>query len=133
MKVLIDTSVWSLALRKHANTESDIKTVSRLTDLVRDSRAAIIGAVRQELLSGISSGGKFKLLKEKMRAFEDLSINTDIYELAAEFSNKCRTGGIQGSHTDFLICAVAAHYDIPVFTLDKDFENYKSCIDLKLY
>jgi len=133
MKVLIDTSVWSMALRKIPESADDINTVSKLTQIIKDSRAAIFGAIRQELLSGIASEKKFELLKEKMRAFEDLNITTEIYELAAEFSNRCRSNGIQGSHTDFLICAVSAHFDIPIFTLDKDFINYSRFIELKLY
>lgn len=133
MKVLVDTSVWYLALRKTPRAEKDIDVVSRLTDVIKDSRVAIIGAIRQELLSGISSSEKFEQLKGRMRSFEDLPLNTEIYELAAEFSNACRINGVQGSHTDFLICAVSAHYNIPVFTLDKDFESYRQHIELKLY
>lgn len=125
MKVLIDTSVWSLALRKRPETAEEKKTVATLSDIIKDSRVAMIGAIRQELLSGISDKNKFEQLKEKMRAFEDLEITTEIYELAADFSNTCRRNGIQGSHTDFLICAVANHYGLSIFTLDKDFIMYK--------
>lgn len=130
MKVLVDTSVWSLALRKRPETELEKETVSKLSDIIRDSRVAIIGAIRQELLSGISAHDKFEQLKEKMRAFEDLEVTTEIHELAAEFSNICRRNGIQGSHTDFLICAVASHYGLPIFTLDKDFQNYGEHIEI---
>lgn len=132
MKVLIDTSVWSLALRKRPETESEKETVSKLSDIIKDSRAAMIGAIRQELLSGISAPAKFEQLKTKMRAFEDLEVTSEIYELAAEFSNTCRRNGIQGSHTDFLICAVANHYGLPIFTLDKDFERYSAHIEIRL-
>ncbi|MBU4034792.1 MAG: PIN domain nuclease, partial [Proteobacteria bacterium] len=59
-------------------------------------------------------------------------IDTD-YEIAAEFSNKCRKKGIQGSHIDFLICAVANRIDIPIFTNDNDFMHYQKLISLKLY
>ncbi|TCK59383.1 type II toxin-antitoxin system VapC family toxin [Seleniivibrio woodruffii] len=133
MKILVDTSVWSLALRKKPESGSDIETVAKLSELIRDSRAVIIGAIRQEILSGISSKERFELLKTKIRAFEDLPLTTDIYELAAEFSNTCRSNGIQGSHTDFLICAAAAGHNVPIYTLDNDFEHYRKYIDIKLY
>jgi predicted nucleic acid-binding protein len=55
------------------------------------------------------------------------------YELAAEFSNKCRKKGVQGSHIDFLICAVANRIDIPIFTNDKDFDRYQNIISIKLF
>jgi len=133
MKILVDTSVWSLALRKKPESDADIETVAKLSELIRDSRAVIIGAVRQEILSGISSKERFELLKTRIRAFEDFPLSTEIYELAAEFSNTCRSNGIQGSHTDFLICAAAKAHNTPIFTLDKDFDNYKKYIDIKLH
>ena len=55
MKVLVDTSVWSLSLRRSSTKRSEQERVivAELGALVEDGRAAIIGPVRQELLSGI--------------------------------------------------------------------------------
>jgi predicted nucleic acid-binding protein len=61
-----------------------------------------------------------------------LSPRTD-YEPAAEFSNKCRKKGVQVSHIDFLICAVANRIDIPIFINDKDFEHYQNNISIELF
>ncbi|MCP4152472.1 MAG: PIN domain-containing protein, partial [bacterium] len=85
------------------------------------------------ILSGISSEAQFEKLRDRLSAFEDLEIVIEDYELAAVFYNRCRRNGIQGSHIDFLICAVAHRYAIPVFTVDKDFNNYSSHVDIALH
>jgi len=54
-------------------------------------------------------------------------------ELAAEYFTALRAKGIQGSNTDFLICAAAARRDLPVLTTDKDFALYRTVVPLKLH
>lgn len=131
MKVLVDTPIWSYALRSKNNeyqTEIDV-----LTSLIRDQRALIIGPIKQEILSGYSDLHKYQIIKEKLSYFTNTPILDSDYELAAELSNKCRKKGVQGSHIDFLICAVANRIDIPIFTNDKDFEHYQNIIFIKLF
>ncbi|HBX46071.1 PIN domain-containing protein [Limibacterium fermenti] len=106
--VLVDTSVWSLAFRRSKLGEREFAVANELASLIRELRIAIIGPVRQELLSGISDPNVFENLRRRMTVFTDYGIQTADFELAAEYSNLCRKNGIQGSHTDFLICAVAA-------------------------
>ena len=129
MKVLVDTCIWSQVLR-HKSPNADLS--KKLQELVQNSRVAIIGPIRQELLSGISQSKQFNELKETLSAFEDVPLNTEHYEKAAEFCNICRRKGIQGSTIDFLICAVAIMENLVIFTVDKDFENYKKYLPLKL-
>jgi predicted nucleic acid-binding protein len=131
LKVLVDTPIWSIALRSKNN---DYQTeIDALTSLIRDQRALIIGPVRQEILAGYSDLRKFRKIREKLSYFVNTPILDTDYELAAEFSNKCRKKGVQGSHIDFLICAVAHRIDVPIFTSDKDFEHYQNIIALKLF
>ena len=93
----------------------------------------IIGPIRQEILSGISSKNTYLSLKEKIEPFVDLEIDKNDYIRAAEMYNVCRKNGIQGSHTDFLICAIAERYHLSIFTLDQDFVHYKKYIPILLY
>ncbi len=131
MKVLVDTPVWSYALRtQHKEYQREIK---QLTSLIGDQRALIIGPIRQEILSGYSDLRKFKRLKEKLSFFENTPIQDSDYELAAEMCNQCRKRGVQGSHIDFLICAVAKRLDVPIFTTDNDFFHYRNLISTKLF
>lgn len=57
----------------------------------------------------------------------------DDFELAAEYFNLLRSKGIQGSDTDFLICAVSVNHQLPIFTLDKDFELFKKHLPIMLH
>lgn len=131
MKVLVDTPIWSYALRTRNNHYQ--YEIDQLTSLIRDQRALIIGPIRQEILSGYSDLRKFRKLKEKLSYFENTPIQDIDYESAAELCNQCREKGAQGSHIDFLICAVAKRIDVPIFTTDKDFPRYQKIISIKLY
>ncbi|NLJ10982.1 MAG: PIN domain-containing protein [Treponema sp.] len=133
MKVLVDTSVWSLALRKGDKNETESGIVELLAELIRDTNVVIIGPIRQEILSGISQRNRFNDLKNKLSIFKDQTLTTDDFVLAAEYFNTCRTKGIQGSHIDFLICAFSVHNNYPILTLDKDFENYKKYLPITIH
>ncbi len=132
MKVLVDTSVWSLALRRR-ETGRQQSIVSELSRLIGNYEVAIIGPIRQELLSGIREEAQFLSLQEKLRAFPDIVLETADYETAARFFNQCRGKGIQGSNTDFLMCAVSVSRGMSVFTTDKDFDAYRRVVGVKLH
>ena len=131
MNVLVDTCIWSMALRRKTNIESP--EINNLKELILDSRAILMGAIRQELLSCISKKLQFNHLKNHLRAFPDLELKMEDFELAADFFNTCRKKGIQGSNTDFLICAVSVNHKIPIFTVDNDFLLYKKNLPIQLY
>ena len=106
--------------------------VDELSELVQELRAVLIGPVRQEILSGISDPESFDLVRQHLEAFDDLSIVGDDYVQAARMFNTCRKKGVQGSHIDFLICAVSKRHSTPVFTTDGNFTNYARHLDLQL-
>jgi len=131
MSVIVDTSVWSLALRrKTPDDEADV--INNFRDLITDGRVVLLGAIRQEILSGIRHTEQFTRLRDYLRAFPDLELTIADYELAAEFFNTCRSNGVQGSNTDFLICATAVNRGYSIFTTDKDFENFQVHIPIVL-
>lgn len=131
MKVIVDTSIWSLALRRSKVQEN--KYVEELEELIKEVRAQLIGPVRQELLNGIKSEKQFRILKKHLRAFKDLEIETVDYELASDYFNIARKNGIQGSNTDFLLCAISTRLRMPIFTTDKDFLNFQSVLPIELH
>ena len=88
MKIIVDTCVWSLALRR--NEPQDNEYVSELKELIKEVRVQLIGSVRQELLSGIKSKKQFDLLKSHLSAYGDLELVKEDYELAAEYFNTAR-------------------------------------------
>jgi predicted nucleic acid-binding protein len=131
MNVIVDTSVWSLALRR--NTLDDTADViNSFRDLITNGRVVFLGSIRQEILSGIRHIEQFTKLRDYLRAFPNLELTTADYELAAEFFNTCRSNGVQGSNTDFLICAAAVNRGYSILTTDKDFENFKVHIPVML-
>ncbi len=136
MNVLVDTSVWSVALRRRSTGELSAReqgAVGELSTLIDEARAWMAGCIRQEVLSGIASATQFDLLRDKLRAFNDLSADPTAYECGARFFNLCRARGVQGSHIDFLICALADEHQVPIFTLDADFARYAEVCGVDLY
>lgn len=135
MMVLVDTSVWSLALRRKqsdlSQTEQHLRTA--LQELVQDGRAQVVGPIRQELLSGIRAEESFRKVRDALQAFDEPQLRMQDYEEAAHINNMCRARGIAGSAIDFLICAVAHLRGWEVFTTDRDFLRYGKVLPLRLY
>lgn len=130
MKVIVDTSIWSLALRRKKKPSSS--EIRMLESLIDNQKVCILGPIRKEILSGIKDNKQFLQLKETLSAFDDSPIYTKDYELAAEYYNICRSKGVQGSNTDFLICAVSYNNRFPILTTDKDFEIFSRHLPISL-
>lgn len=131
MRVLVDTCIWSLALRRREHAQN--QEAMELGRLVAAHVVQIIGPIRQELLSGIRDHAQFERLETHLDAFVDLPLTAQDYVTAAKFYNLCRAKGIQGSNTDFLICAVAVRHDLPVFTTDRDFHRFARRLPIVLH
>jgi hypothetical protein len=105
----------------------------KLTELIREGRAVLIGPVRQEVLSGIREGAVYERLRDSLKAFPDEVLTREDYEQAAKVNNTCRAAGVSGSPLDFLICAVALRRGMEIFTTDADFTNYARCLPVRLF
>ena len=135
MNVFIDTSVWSLALRrKNEDLNANQRLlVSELSELIREGRARLIGLVRQELLSGIRAREQYEKLRVHLRSFPDELVDTSDYEEAAKVGNRCRAKGVVVSIVDILLCAVAIKRQWAIFTTDPDFSNYAKVLPLRIH
>jgi predicted nucleic acid-binding protein len=135
MDVLVDATIWSLALRRKARNlnSREQSLVSECAELATNGRAGIIGLVRQEVLSGIKTNAQFEALRESLRAFIDESVDSNDYEAAAQAYNICQSKGLAASAVDMLICAVAQRRGMSIFTTDPDFERYARVLPLKLH
>jgi len=132
VSILVDTSVWSRALRRRAVAESST-VVRELRTLITEGNALMIGPVRQELLSGIQHVHQFTELQNLLRAFPDVTLTTDDHERAAEHFTTCRRNEVRGSNTDFLICAVSERLHLPIFTSDDDFNHFARVLPIRLH
>lgn len=146
MKVLVETSVWSLALRRSTRSTRSTRSrrsgqtgsraepaVDELRSLIQEGRVAMIGPIRQELLSGVRTSSAFEQLRAHLEPFADEPLETADFERAAEHFNTCRATGVQGSSTDFLICAAAERRNLPIFTTDSDFTRFARLLPVELY
>lgn len=131
MMVIVDTSVWSLALRRAIKVDDPAR--DELEQLIQDGRAALIGPIRQEILSGVKDKKQFDRLRDNLRAFPDIQLTSEDYEDGARFFSSCRAAGTQGSNTDFLICAAAIRRDISILTTDRDFEGFARILPISLH
>lgn len=130
MRVLADTCIGSLALRR---ARPVFHHASHLQGLIENFQVAIIGPIRQELLSGVRDENGFEHLRTQLEGFVDLPLGAEQYERAAAFHGECRRHGVQGSHTDFVICAAAERYDLAIYTVDDDFGRYESFLPIRLH
>lgn len=135
MKILVDTTIWSLALRRKSEDLSQVEQalVQELRDLVRQGRVSLAGIVRQEVLSGIKNPAQFEKIRDFLRPFPDESLEIEDYETAATANNNCRSKGVAISAVDALICAIALRKALPIFTTDTDFKTYSRVLPIKLH
>jgi predicted nucleic acid-binding protein len=131
MRVLVDTSVWSEALRRRRKAESDV--VREFRSLILEHRVDIIGPIRQEILSGLREDAHFERLAKHLAAFPDLPLEAADHVMAAQFFNTCRSKGVQGSNTDFLLCAVAVRRQLAIYTTDRDFLLFAEHLPITLH
>jgi predicted nucleic acid-binding protein len=131
VKIIVDTCIWSLALRRDHGKSKPL--IEELRSLILDRRVQMLGPIRQEILSGIRREDHFQILKNHLAAFPDFPLLSEDYETAASYFNLCRRQGMQGSNTDFLICAVAARANFSVFSTDKDFELFAEHLPIMLH
>ncbi|HPO16803.1 MAG TPA: PIN domain-containing protein [Candidatus Hydrogenedentes bacterium] len=135
MKTIVDTTIWSLALRRKPAqlNHKEQAIVKELAELIWENRVLLIGIVRQEILSGIKDPLVFKRVRDKLRAYPDEPIVKEDYEYAAECYTLCRSAGIASSPIDMLLCALSIRLNAPIFTLDKDFHHYEKHLPCHLY
>jgi len=133
--VLVDTTVWSLALRRRPRRLSEVESaaVDSWRGLVEEGRAALMGPIRQEILSGIRDGEAFESLREILSAFRCLEVLPIDYDQAAWNFNQCRSAGVAAGHVDMLICATASRHEVPIFSTDRDFGRYERHIPITLH
>jgi predicted nucleic acid-binding protein len=93
LNVLVDTPVWSAAIRRHPGVKTP--EVESLAVLIREGRAGLIGVVRQELLSGLRHVEQFRRIRDQLRAFPDVAVSTTDHELVRNTSTPAAAMGFK--------------------------------------
>ncbi len=132
MRVLVDTSVWSLALRRAApaNPHPAAQTLRRLIEA--EQAVCLIGVILQEVLQGVRDHTQFLRLRNLLRPFPLLDLARADFEAAAQLRNHCQFHGIQAGTIDFLIAAASIRHDCAILTTDRDFTHIARLSSLRL-
>lgn len=131
MGLLVDTSVWSLALRRDEQPNSpELKILVEALDSGEEVYST--GVILQELLQGFSGAKAANAIVERFAAIPMLVPDTADHIQAVEIRNKSRRKGIQVGTFDALIAQLSLRYKLSLLTADKDFKHMNKTVKLKL-
>lgn len=132
MKVIVDTSVWSYALR-HRGSMNSHSSVRILKDLIDgDDDIRILGVILQEILSGVRKEADFQRLRDYLLDIPLVEPGRIDYENAARMRNELLGKGVRATTMDSLIASYSIGNGFCLLTADKDFFDIAKFIDLKL-
>jgi predicted nucleic acid-binding protein len=132
MKILVDTSIWSLALRRQSVVVNPEAIVVK-TLIEQEEDIYLLGIILQEVLQGIKNPKDSHVLKDYFEAFPLIELTRENYIKAAELKNRLMKKGKRISTIDALIASAAISYGCYLFTTDKDFEHIAQHSLLKLF
>jgi predicted nucleic acid-binding protein len=132
LSLLVDTSVWSLALRR--DPPSAAAEVQALVSAIEASEAILTtGLILQELLQGFSGPKARTQILDRFAAVPLIVPERDDHIQAAELRNRCRRAGIQLGTIDALLAQLCLHHDLTMLSSDADFQHVASQCALKLW
>ncbi|MBK7780154.1 MAG: PIN domain-containing protein [Ardenticatenia bacterium] len=131
MTLFVDTSVWSLALRRDA--AEDAREVAALRAALGAEVVVTTGLVLQELLQGFSGPKARDAVLERFAALPLIQPDREDHIAAAELRNACRRSGVQLGTIDALLIQLCRRYELTMLSVDKDFEHARSVVQFKLW
>ena len=132
MTLLVDTSVWSLALRR--DQIAAVPQVRALRDALEgDEIVVTTGLVLQELLQGFAGPRARQEIIERFSALPLLGPDRQDHIDAAELRNSCRRAGVQVGTIDALLAKLCIRHDLTLLTTDKDFVHAALHCPLKVW
>ena len=131
MRVLVDTSIWSLALRrKEGHGGNEAHTLKRLIE--QGEEIYLLGIILQEILQGIRRSDQFQALIKYFEPFPLIELSREDYVKAATIKNELIKKGIRVSTIDAIIASTAIAKECVLFTADSDFFHIAKHTKLKL-
>jgi len=131
LSLFVDTSVWSLALRRDAVPDQPAVVVLRKALLDGDV-IVTAGIVLQELLQGFNGPKAQALIVERFQVLPILNPSRETHNEAALLRNRCRRRGVQIGTIDALIAQLCIEHDLALLTTDKDFLHAARIVPLRL-
>lgn len=135
MTLFVDTSVWSLALRRDASGSQapPVEVVALRQALEGAELVVTTGMVLQELLQGFSGPQARAEIIDRFSALPLLIPNRQDHIEAAELRNRCRRAGVQIGTIDALLAQLCIHHDLTLLTTDRDFGHMAAHCPLRLW
>lgn len=128
----VDTSVWSLALRRDSTPES--AEVAQLVRALEGAEPVVTtGLVLQELLQGFRGPRVRDRIVERFSALPFLVPDRDDHVRAADLRNVCRRRGLQIGTIDALFAALCIHRELTLLTTDTDFSRIARLHPLRVW
>lgn len=122
MRVLVDTSIWSLALRKQG--PADHPAVEKLAKLLRDGEDVFLtGIILQEILQAFRAESTFRRMVQHLEHFALLPLDRSDHIAAARLHRTCAQKGVGASTVDCQIAVAAICHGCALLSTDKDFER----------
>ncbi len=132
MNLFVDTSVWSLALRR--DIPADEPEVERLRDALRSGEGVFTtGLVLQELLQGFAGPRDGGAIVSRFEPLPLLMPDRADHIAAAGLRNACRRGGVQAGTIDTLLAQLCIRHDLVMLTTDRDFEQMARHTPLRIW
>lgn len=131
MNILVDTSIWSLLLRRRKESPHPAALFLK-KQIEAKAPLHLTGIIYQEILQGIRSDTLAQSVKSYLKEVPCLEISLDLHEEAAHLFSHYRQKGIQAGTVDCLIAAVSIHFGLPLLTTNSDFSHMAKCSDLRL-
>lgn len=132
VSLFVDTSVWSLALRR--DRPPDVPEVDALAKAIADGTPLFLtGIVLQELLQGVRGPKQRTRLVERLAAFPLLVPDRDDHVDAAGLRNLCRRRGVQVGTIDALLAQLCVRHDLTLLSADGDFSHVARHAPLRLW
>lgn len=132
MTLLVDTSVWSLALRRDAAGATP--QLRALRDALEGAEMVVTtGLVLQELLQGFAGPRARSDIIDRFAALPFLSPDREDHVEAAEVRNRCRRAGVQVGTIDALLAQLCIRHGLTLLTTDKDFIRAASHCPLRVW
>lgn len=132
MSLLVDTSVWSLALRRDVE-QSAPEVVALRHALLGTDQVFTTGLVLQELLQGFAGPKDRAQLVDRLSALAFLQPVKEDHIEAAEVRNSCRRCGVQVGTIDALLIQLCRRNDLTLLTTDQDFQAATKHVEFRLW
>ena len=129
MKILVDTSYWSIVFRRKHPDENEM---ARFNDIIENEELYVTGIIIQELLSHITNDSLYNKIENIISGIGYIEPEIEDYLLASKLCNSLKSHGVSASTIDLLISSIAIRRNMHLLSKDNDYLHISKYSKLKL-